>query len=225
MAEKFDGDVKLSPKELAAQLRKPTGDTGKEVGLQMNKGNKHICLNSYKVLKPSKGDAILEIGMGNGFFIKDLFEMVDDLTYVGVDFSKDMVQEASALNRAFVNSRKVEFYEASIEKLPFDDNSFDCITTTNTLYFWPQPEDNAKELLRVLKPNGKLLVAYRSKKLMEQIELSKFGFKKYEAINVENLLTQVGFNKIITQVIEEPELDFNGKVLKMEGVYTIAYKA
>ncbi len=225
MAEKFDGDVKLSPKELATQLRKPTGDTGKEVGLQMNKGNKHICLNSYKVLKPNKGDAILEIGMGNGFFIKDLFEMVDDLTYTGVDFSKDMVQEASALNTTFVNSKKVEFYEASIEKLPFDDNSFDCITTTNTLYFWPQPEDNAKELLRVLKPNGKLLVAYRSKKLMEQIELSKFGFKKYEAINVENLLTQVGFNKIITQVIEEPELDFNGKVLKMEGFYTIAYKA
>ncbi len=70
MAEKFDGDVKLRPKELAKQLRKPTGEKGKEVGLQMNKGNKHICLNSYKILNPNKGDAVLEIGMGMGFLLK-----------------------------------------------------------------------------------------------------------------------------------------------------------
>ncbi len=135
-----------------------------------------------------------------------------------------MIEEASVLNKAFVNSKSVEFHEASIENLPFNDNAFDCITTTNTLYFWPQPEDNAKELLRVLKPNGKLLVGYRSKKLMEQIELSKFGFTKYEAINVESLLSKAGFNNITTQIEKEPDLDFDGKTLKMEGFYTVGYK-
>lgn len=225
MAEKFSPDEKLSPKELAKHLRKPSGDTGKEVGLQMNKGNKHICLNSYKVLEPNDGDNILEIGMGNGFFIKDLFQMAASLNYKGVDFSRKMVEEATILNRDFIEEGRVEFNEASIEKLPFDDNVFDCITTTtNTLYFWPQPQENIKELLRVLKPKGKLLVAYRSKDLMDQIELTQYNFEKYEVESVENLFSQAGFSQIKTQVVDEPELEFDGKPFKMQGYYTVGLK-
>lgn len=214
----------LTVKELAKQLRKPDGDSGKDVGLQMNKGNKYICLNSYKVLSPKQNDHILEIGMGNGFFVKNLLELSKDLLYVGVDFSETMVEEASVLNKDYIASGVVKFKQASIEKLPFDDNTFDCITTTNTLYFWPQPEDNAKELLRVLKPGGKLLVAYRLKAFMDEIELSQYGFEKYELQDVEALLGKSGFKTVITQKISEPELDFDGKLFKMEGAYSIGYK-
>ncbi len=224
MAEKLNLDNKLTTQELAKHLRQPEGETGKEVGLQMNKGNKHICLNSYKVLNPKNKNHILEIGMGNGFFVKDLLEMADDLNYVGVDFSPIMVDEANFINKEFIKSGKVRFEQASIEKLPFNDNTFDSITTTNTLYFWPQPQNNAKELLRVLKPGGKLLIAYRSKDFMDQIELSKHGFTKYEIVDAENLLTKSGFNQIVTETIKEPELDFDGEIFKMEGVYTVGIK-
>ncbi|GAA3625347.1 class I SAM-dependent methyltransferase [Flavivirga jejuensis] len=224
MAEKINPDNKLTPKELAKHLRQPEGETGKEVGLQMNKGNKHICLNSYKVLNPKNKNHILEIGMGNGFFVKDLLKMADDLNYLGVDFSPTMVNEATIINEALIKSEKVSFKQASIEKLPFNDHTFDCITTTNTLYFWPQPQDNAKELLRVLKPGGKLLIAYRSKSFMDQIELSKHGFVKYDILDVENLLTKSGFKQIVTETIKEPELDFDGDIFEMEGIYTIGIK-
>ena len=70
--QKINPDNKLSPKELAEQLREPIGEIGREVGKQMNEGNRHICLNSYKLLNPKMGDKILEGGMGNGFFIKNL---------------------------------------------------------------------------------------------------------------------------------------------------------
>lgn len=224
MAEKFNSDTKLTPKELAKHLRQPEGETGRQVGLEMNKGNKHICLNSYKTIKPQKGNHILEIGMGNGFFIKDLFNMADNLTYTGVDFSSVMVKEAKLLNKELMEIKGVYFEEASIESLPFNDNSFDTITTTNTLYFWPQPSENIKELLRVLKPNGKLLIAYRSKSCMDQLELAKYGFEKYENYDVEALLSSVGFKHISTQTIKEPELEFDGKVFQMEGIFTIGVK-
>ena len=224
MAEEFDSDLSLTPKELAEHLRKPKGETGVNVGLQMNKGNKHICLNSYSVLNPKAGDVVLEIGMGNGFFIKDLMGKADNIRYTGVDFSKIMVQEASDINNEFLKQGKVQFFEASIENLPFESNSFDCITTTNTLYFWPQPEQNIKELLRVLKPNGKLLVAYRSKKFMDKIELSNYGFEKYERLGVENLFKNGGFNKVNTQIINEPELSFDGISYIMQGLYTTGVK-
>ncbi len=224
MAEKFTPDTTLSPKELAKHLRQPDGETGRQIGLRMNKGNRHICLNSYKVLKPYDGNHILEIGMGNGFFIKDLLAMGENLKYRGVDFSTTMVAEANLLNSDLIDKGVVEFKQASIEELPFPDHSFDCITTTNTLYFWPKPEQNILELLRVLKPGGKLLIAYRSKSFMEQLEFTQYGFEKYEYQDLEDLLENVGFDNISTQVIKEPAIEFEGNTFQMEGVYTTAVK-
>lgn len=225
MANKFNPDNKLSPQELAKHLRQPQGDTGKEVGVQMNKSNKHICLNTYKVLDPKAGSNILEIGMGNGFFVKDLLMMAESMHYTGVDFSSLMVEEASDLNKEFIDKGTVQFNSASIENLPFPDNSFDYITTTNTIYFWPQPVGNMKELFRVLKPHGKVLIAYRSKNCMNKIELTKFGFTIYESEDVENLMVEAGFDEVATKTIKEPELEFDGKVFQMEGFFTSGVKS
>jgi len=224
MAEKFNSDTTLSSKELAKHLRQPDGETGIQVGVQMNKSNKHICLNSYKLLNPEDENHILEIGMGNGFFIKDLLTMAANLKYTGVDFSATMIKEAQLLNKELLAKEKVFLKKASIEKLPFKDNVFDSITTTNTLYFWPQPTKNIKELLRVLKPNGKLLIAYRSKNCMDQLELAKHGFEKYENHDVETLLSNAGFKSISTEAIKEPKLEFDGRTFQMEGIYTTGIK-
>ena len=224
MAEKFNPDSNLSPKELAGHLRQPSGEIGIQVGIQMNKGNKHICLNSYELLNPQNGNHVLEIGMGNGFFVKNLVAMANNLKYTGVDFSATMVKEANVLNKELVDKKKVIFKEGSINKLPLEDNIFDGITTTNTLYFWPQPTNNIKELFRVLKPNGKLLIAYRSKSCMDQLELAKHGFEKYEYQEVESLLQSAGFKDISTQTISEPALEFDGKPYQMEGFFTTGIK-
>ncbi len=224
MAKKFNSDTTLTAKELAGHLRQPNGETGVQVGLQMNKSNNHICLNSYQMLNTQNGDHVLEVGMGNGFFVKNLIALANDLKYTGVDFSPTMIREAKLLNANLIANESVVFREASIEKLPFDDNIFDSITTTNTLYFWPQPENNVQELLRVLKPNGKLLIAYRSKNCMDQLELTKHGFEKYENQDVENMLNNAGFKAISTKTIKEPELEFDGKVFQMEGIFTTGIK-
>lgn len=223
MAEEFNTE-NLSPEELAKHLRKPDGETGKSIGLQMNTGNKHICLNSYEVLNPSEGQYILEIGMGNGFFVKDLLSMADGLMYTGVDYSPTMVAEARQINKEFVKTGIAGFKEASIDELPFPDNFFDCITTTNTLYFWPNPEENAEELMRVLKPKGKLLVAYRPKQILDQLALAEFGFTKYTIEDVESLLKNAGFDQVSTTEISEPALEFDGEKKEMIGFYTVGYK-
>ena len=224
MSEKFNTNTQLTPEKLAKHLRQPDGDTGKQVGLMMNKGNKHICLNTYDVLKPIDNEHTLEIGMGNGFFIKDLLQKATNLSYTGVDFSPTMIKEAEELNQSFIQSGKVNFKEASIENLPFKDNTFNAITTTNTLYFWPNPLENAQGLLNVLKADGRLVIGYREKELMDQLELSKYGFTKYTVKETELLLQNAGFKNIETIEIQEPELDFDGKALKMSGFYTTAVK-
>lgn len=223
MAEKFDTGS-LSKQELATQLRKPEGKAGKKVGEQMNKGNKHICLNSYKTLLPQSNSLIVEIGMGNGLFIKDLLSLADNLQYIGLDFSQTMIDEAIIVNGELIDEKKVSFINGSIENLPFDDDSIDYITTTNTVYFWPNLQENAKEIYRVLKPNGKVLIGYRSKELMDKIELTKYGFNKYTKTEIEDLLKDTGFKEIRTDTIPEPDLDFDGKPIKIEGLYSVGVK-
>ena len=224
MAKKFVSGINLTPKELAQHLRQPTGEIGRQVGLEMNKGNKHICLNAYKVLKPKSGDHILEIGMGNGFFVQNLLGMAEHLYYTGVDISAIMLQEARRINKEQIDLGRVRFEKASVEQLPFGDDSFDCITTTNTLYFWPHVESNLKELWRVLKPGGKLLIAYRSKSCLDQIKFTKHGFNKFAPEEVEKLLPLAGFTEVNTEVIKEPKLDYDGKPLEIEGIYTFGSK-
>lgn len=223
MPEKFNPSD-LTPKLIAKHLRQPDGEIGKQVGLEMNKSNQYICMNSYKLLEVEDGNHVLEIGMGNGFFVKDLLQMAAKIHYSGVDFSPTMVAEAKEMNQNFMETGQVDFKQASIEKLPFEDNCFDCITSTNTLYFWPKPTENVRELLRVLKPGGKLLLAYRSKACMDQLEIAKHGFEKYEHQDVEHLLSNAGFKELNTQTIKEPQLEFDGKAFQIEGIYTTGIK-
>lgn len=44
--------------------------------------------------------------------------------------------------------------EGSVESLSFADDTFDKITTVESFYFWPAPQENLKEVRRVLKPGG-----------------------------------------------------------------------
>ncbi len=222
MAEKFNTSD-LSKEEIAKNLRKPEGDSGIEIGKQMNKGNEYISKYSYDQLKPIANEKVLEIGMGNGYFVPYLMELAD-VDYTGLDYSSLMVSEAKKLNSALQEQHSIKFIEGSVEKVPFEADFFDAIVTANTIYFWPDVVENAKELLRVLKQGGRLLVAYREKELLDKIEFTKYGFNKYSISEVEEILNQSGFNTISTSVLSEPSLDFDGKPLKIQGIYTVAYK-
>lgn len=224
MPQNFNPTTSLTPQQLANQLTKPEGKTGKTIGYQMNEGNKQITYNSYEILAPIPGDHILEIGMGNGFYVKELLNTANNLKYTGIDFSEIMVHEANTINADLIEQQKAFFHCASIEKLPLNNESVDCIVSTNTIYFWPHPYDNTKEIYRVLKPGGRVCIAYRSPDFLNKLELTKFGFRKYKANAVKSLLTKAGFTNITTQRIKEPEVNFNGSLVQMEGLFTCGIK-
>ncbi|MHB1278948.1 MAG: class I SAM-dependent methyltransferase [Bacteroidia bacterium] len=190
---------------LAAQLRQPQGEFGLQVGNNMNIGNVHINKKTIELLELVPNDQVLEIGMGNGFFIKDLFSIEPYIHYTGLDFSPLMVEEATRINQDFIREGKVRFHLAPAGSMPFEDASFTKIFTINTLYFWDDPEQIVAELRRVLKKDGELFLSIRPKEVMQHYPFVKYGFAMYSREEVEALLEANGFQVIAAIESDEPE--------------------
>lgn len=201
-------------REMASQLRKPEGEYAKEVGEVMNQGNLLMNNKTIELLAIKPNETVLEIGMGNGFFVKNIVSIDSSIKYIGCDFSESMVQESINHNEEFVVKGQAEFRVANINKLPQKTASIDKVFTVNTLYFWDDISLGFSEIKRVLKHKGQLILSIRPKSVMDDFPITKYGFTTFSKEDAVELLTQNGFevNKIVEE--EEADLDFFGEKLK-----------
>ncbi len=98
---------------------------------------------------------VLEIGIGSGLNLSSYPPSVE--TVYGVDPSAELLAKAS--QRVANVGFPVRLLEASSEKLPLDDHSFDTVVMTFTLCSIPDVGAALVEMRRVLKPEGALLFA------------------------------------------------------------------
>jgi ubiquinone/menaquinone biosynthesis C-methylase UbiE len=211
-----------SLQQLAAQLRRPDGDAGIQTGDWMNRGNIQMNLDTIEALDASAGDNILEIGMGNGFFVNKIVQKHTSIKYTGADFSEVMIAEANRINAAWINSEQVNFALTDVAAMPFKNESFNKIFTINTIYFWEDAATILTELKRVLQPNGKLLITLRPKRQMINYPFTKYGFHMYSKEEVEQLLIENGFSILKSVEIQEPDFELNGAMVKMESIVVTA---
>ena len=198
-------------KEIAAQLRKPEGEKGKEIAQLMNEGNQAMNLHSLAVLNPQANESILEIGMGNGHFVKNIVNLDKEISYMGCDYSKHMVEEAKKVNEKLMKHKSVDFVEANISCLPFEDETFDKVLTINTFYFWEDHISVLKELKRVLKKEGSLVLAVRPKHNLKEFPVTQYNFSLVENEEILELLKACGFNRIaLTEINEPPQEHYAG---------------
>jgi ubiquinone/menaquinone biosynthesis C-methylase UbiE len=106
-----------------------------------------------------KGKTVLDVAMGPGEPALTLADAVGrDGRVVGTDAVAEMVEAArrEAVRRGLENA---SFETAAGEKLPFADNSFDAAVSRFGVMFFPSPVAGVREILRVLKPGGRLAMA------------------------------------------------------------------
>ena len=209
---------------IAAQLRQPGGEFGIQVGEKMNESNLHINLNTIDAVHPSANDRILEIGMGNGFFVKNIVAADLSIKYTGCDFSETMVHEARKLNQQFIENGQVQFEVAGADKLPFGDEIFNKIFTVNTIYFWDDAPLIFSEIRRVLKANGTLIIAIRPASIMQHYPFVKYGFRLFNREELAALLTSNGFRIISIVEKQEPDQEINGEKINVETLLACAVK-
>lgn len=123
-------------------VERPTGFFGK-------------VLNAADV---APGDRLLDCGCGPGHLpLAALERLGPDGKASGIDASPKMVQAAK--RNASRRGAEVDFRLAAMEDLPFEDESFDVVTTTLVLHHLPDDvmADAVGEMFRVLVPGGRLL--------------------------------------------------------------------
>jgi SAM-dependent methyltransferase len=107
---------------------------------------------AIEMLELADRDTVLDVGCGPGNFTRAFAEEVPGGLVVGLDASGPMlvraVEETAAAN--------VEYVRGDASDLPFKDASFDAVCCFAALYLIDDPVGAIDEMVRVLKPGGRL---------------------------------------------------------------------
>jgi SAM-dependent methyltransferase len=138
--------------------RKPTGRLGRFLIRAMNIRHSPMTIWGLSHLSIGEQDTLLDIGCGGGGTIHKLARIATKGKVFGIDFSDESVAVSRLTNRRFIKMGRVEIQWGSVSSLPFSENMFDLITAVNTHNYWPDLVTDMQKILRILKPDGKLII-------------------------------------------------------------------
>ena len=113
-----------------------------------SKYGKISCENIFNLLKDKEYEILLDIGCGTGYLI-DMLAKNYDAEFIGLDLSPEMIKQANSKN-----IKNAKFIECRSDEIPFEDNTFNAITCSQSFHHYPDTDKAMQEAKRVLKPGG-----------------------------------------------------------------------
>jgi ubiquinone/menaquinone biosynthesis C-methylase UbiE len=146
----------------------PAGLLGRFLGVLMNAGHSDAYQWGLDHIAIEPDSIALDVGCGGGKVVNLLAARVSNGKVYGIDHSLDMVKLSSKVNKSLIQSGRAEINHGSVSSLPYPDDMFDVVTAFETVEFWPNLSEDLKEVKRVLKPSGVLLIVNRCPGAEEQ---------------------------------------------------------
>lgn len=100
-----------------------------------------------------KNDSVLECACGTGAITEEIAKKCRQV--LATDFAEGMLKRASKKRRKYANA---SFRQEDITDIKCEDESFDKVVAGNVIHLLPEPEKALNELLRVVRPGGKVII-------------------------------------------------------------------
>lgn len=192
--------------KLTQNAGKPRGFWGRMMIRNMNKNHYSVTGWGLERLDIKPTDTVLDVGCGGGRTVNRIAQTAERVC--GIDYSQLAVDKSKRLNKKLIKSGRVEIKRASVSDLPYGDNTFDLITAVETYYFWSDKLNDLKEVLRVLKSRGTLLMVFEMCsdssdpdrwKEVERIA----GIKSVSKQEITEILQKAGYTNIKAYTVPE----------------------
>jgi ubiquinone/menaquinone biosynthesis C-methylase UbiE len=144
--------------KIVKQARMPTGMSGALCARLMNIGHSNVTRWGLSHISINKNDMILDIGCGGGKTVNTLAKIATEGKVYGIDYSQVSVAVSTGKNKRLIEKGQVKILHASVDSLPFSDGMFDLVIAVESYYFWPDLINNLKEIRRVLKTGGSVII-------------------------------------------------------------------
>ena len=108
----------------------------------------------FSHIEKTKPKKVLDVGSGRGFYLRSLagYKFIDSL--IGIETKDEYLSKANS----YLKNRKAKLMKGDVYALPFKDNSFDCVILSEVLEHLGDEKKALKEINRVLKRHGSLLL-------------------------------------------------------------------
>lgn len=185
------------------RFRHPSGWLGRLTLARMNLSHSRLTDWGLAHLSIAPNATLLDIGCGGGRTISKLTAAAPQGKVFGIDHAETAVAASRKTNARAVARGQVRIVQGSVSRLPWPDATFDLVTAVETHFFWPNLPGDVREILRVLKPQGTLILiaevykdsGHFSAEMMEKVA-PVTGMTLLTADQHRDLLAQAGFSRI-----------------------------
>lgn len=183
------------------------------------------CGNPVALAGIREGEVVLDLGCGGGM---DVFLAARQVgaagRVIGVDMTAEMLERAIA-GQQKLGLTNVEFHQTTIDQLPLPDNSVDCVISNCVINLVPDKPAVFREILRVLKPGGRVAISDIALKQPLPFEVKESVEAYVGCISgatlieeYRSLLDQAGFDSI---VVTDTGADLNAYAMASDDLASV----
>lgn len=180
------------------------------------------------LVKDGKYQSILDIGTGTGYLAFPLAEMFPEAKVYGIDIAEAIMEKnMETVEKTGISNLTFQVFDGL--EYPFEAEKFDLIVTRYAFHHFPQVEDAIRQMHRILKKGGKVLISDPMSHPMDDkgviddfMQVKKDGhIQFYSAKELEELFVKNHF-KTEAQVITDMKFPFPPKEEYLELFHKVS---